>query len=65
MHKEMPASPTKKCPLQAKINFPISGKRGFFLLLANTLSINSNKHVFLIQLATITDKTRWKNASKK
>jgi hypothetical protein len=33
-----PDAPTKKCPAsQAKINFPISGKRVFFLLLANTL----------------------------
>ena len=29
--------PQRNARLQAKINFPISGKRGFFLLLANTL----------------------------
>jgi hypothetical protein len=33
----MPPDPQRKDRLQAKINFPISGKRGFFLLLANTL----------------------------
>jgi hypothetical protein len=33
----MPPDPQRNARLQAKINFPISGKRGFFLLLANTL----------------------------
>jgi hypothetical protein len=33
----MPPDPQRNAQLQAKINFPISGKRGFFLLLANTL----------------------------
>jgi hypothetical protein len=33
----MPPDPQRNAQLQAKINFPISGKRGLFLLLANTL----------------------------
>jgi hypothetical protein len=33
----MHPDPQRNAQLQAKINFPISGKRGFFLLLANTL----------------------------
>jgi hypothetical protein len=33
----MHPDPQRNARLQAKINFPISGKRGFFLLLANTL----------------------------
>jgi hypothetical protein len=34
--------PQRNARLQAKINFPISGKRGFFLLLANTLALGFN-----------------------
>jgi hypothetical protein len=37
----MHPDPQKNARLQAKINFPISGKHGFFLLLANTLSYKS------------------------
>jgi hypothetical protein len=33
----MPTDPQRNARLQAKINFPISGKCRFFLLLANTL----------------------------
>jgi hypothetical protein len=32
----MPPDPQRNARLQAKINFPISGKRGFVLLLVNT-----------------------------
>jgi hypothetical protein len=35
----MPPDPQGNARLLAKINFPISGKRGFFLLLANTLHL--------------------------
>jgi hypothetical protein len=36
----MPPDPQRNARFQAKINFPISGKRGFFLLLANTLLLH-------------------------
>jgi uncharacterized membrane protein len=37
----MPPDPQRNAWLQAKINFPISGKHRFFLLVANTLMIHN------------------------
>jgi hypothetical protein len=46
----MPPDPQRNARLQAKINFPISGKCGFFLLLANTLLLQHmhEKYFFIL-----------------
>jgi hypothetical protein len=39
----MPPDPQRNAWLQAKINFPISGKADFFLLLANHPGVDGQK----------------------